>query len=87
MQAASNVPVAIRCERSYVFSMVGQESGDRITFTINLVYKTLENIHFHGLEKIFFLDRFVNITLSALVSIHYYFSVIFIMYGRDNVIN
>ncbi|XP_033329830.1 ankyrin repeat domain-containing protein 13D isoform X1 [Megalopta genalis] len=30
-QTASNVPVAIRCERSYVFSMVGQESDDGAT--------------------------------------------------------
>lgn len=36
MQAASHVPVAIRCERSYVFSMVGHESGDRITSKIKL---------------------------------------------------
>lgn len=45
MQAASNVPVAIRCERSYVFSMVGQESGDRIIFTTNnMMYKNVDNI-------------------------------------------
>ncbi|XP_006608398.1 ankyrin repeat domain-containing protein 13D isoform X2 [Apis dorsata] len=30
-QTASHVPVAIRCERSYVFSMVGQESDDGAT--------------------------------------------------------
>lgn len=44
MQAASHVPVAIRCERSYVFSMVGQESGDRIIFKIKFICRIIENI-------------------------------------------
>lgn len=38
MQAASNPPMAIRCERSYVFSVGGHNSGDMIlTFNLGIV--------------------------------------------------
>lgn len=37
-QAASNPPMAIRCERSYVFSVGGHHTGDTIlTFNLGIV--------------------------------------------------
>lgn len=79
MQAASNVPVAIRCERSYVFSMVGRKSGDGITFTNNLVYRILKNTHFHGgVDSHFSIDSFH--TLFIVIFICYYFFAIFIVF-------
>jgi len=41
MQAASNPPMAIRCERSYVFSLDSHHTGDTIP-TFNLCIALLK---------------------------------------------
>lgn len=43
MQAASNPPIAIRCKRSYVFSLDGHHTGDTI-LTFNLCAALLRNL-------------------------------------------
>lgn len=75
MQAASHVPVAIRCERSYVFSMVGRESGDRITFKINVVCRMVENIvkHFCEVEKFSYLYIYLFLFLFITIFLQFYY--------------
>ena len=69
MQAASHVPVAIRCERSYVFSMVGRESGDRIIFKINVVCRIVEYITNRSREN--FSCLYISF-LICILSIYFY---------------
>lgn len=44
MQAATNAPLVLRCDRSYVFTMMGQQSGDSFVYNLCVVYNILTNL-------------------------------------------